>query len=95
MRMLSDKKNMSVIHNILLCTSSFFVCVGTFDMHGTFIRGKGNTKHPNEWKYKAYPYEKRMHPPIWVFKRRRFDKVVLESKECLEVLVKAVYIWPK
>ena len=69
MCILSDKEHMSVIHNISLCTSYFFVRMVIFETHGSFIYRKGNTKHLNEWKYKPHRHKKRLHPPIGIFKK--------------------------
>ena len=82
-----EKKHMSLIHNILLCISSFFVRMVTFETYSHFIYVKGNTKHSNEWKYKSHQQKKNMHPPIWKFCFSwRFYQVVLASKECIEFL---------
>ena len=49
----------------------------TFEMHVCFIHVKGDTKHPNEWKYKVRPHKKRLHFPNWDFFRWRPNQVFL------------------
>ena len=67
-----------------------------FETHGHLFHGKGSTKHPNERKYKVLPHKKRMYLPIWeLCFRWRFDQGFWSSKEFFEVLVTAVFIWPK
>ena len=84
MCILSEKEQMSVIHHIFLGTSSFFIPLETFEMHGQSIYVKGDTNHPNTCKYKFHPHKKRLNPPIWkLCFRWRFDKVIFSNKERL------------
>ena len=75
MCILSDKEHVSVIHHPLLFMSSFFIRVVNFEIHGRFLYGRCDNKHPNDCKYKFYWHKKRLHPPILIL-RRSFDQVI-------------------
>ena len=67
MCILSEKYNLPVINNVILCTSLLFLCMLTFEMHGNLIYVNGNNKNTNEWKYIFNPHKKRLHITIWTF----------------------------
>ena len=80
MFIISDKDHMSIICHIFLCTSSLFFAL-------CFIYGKGDTKHPNERKYRIHQHKKRLHPPIWIFFKVKvwsggFDKQIMPWSSC-------------
>ena len=91
-------ENIVCLYSIVFCfvSHTYFVCMVDFETCGNFIHRKCDTKHQNYWKYKFHPHQKRLCLPIYKFCYRwRFDQVFLASKYCLEVLVTAVFIWPK
>ena len=84
MCILYDKDYLSVIHHLLLCTPSLFFLLCD-DMN-----------HPNKCKYKFHKHEKRLYLPIRKFCFKwKFYQRFLASKERLEFIAVAVFIWPK
>ena len=91
-----QKYNLSIIHYFLFVRHPYFLHTATIEMHGHFIYGKGDTKHPNDGKYKFRQHKKKLYLPICKYCFRWiFDQEVLASKEYLKFIVTAVWIWPK